>query len=101
MTYNPAANLMLLCCCILFVFSSARADMVTEDDLLADIHLVSSVTHMNQTLDQTPAAVTIIDRRTIKASAACRCAGFISASSRVSRLLCQCQFPGSDLPRSG
>ena len=70
MTYNPAANLMLLCCCILFVFSSARADMVTEDDLLADIHLVSSVTHMNQTLDQTPAAVTIIDRRTIKASAA-------------------------------
>ncbi|MGB1244458.1 MAG: hypothetical protein ACPG88_03400, partial [Porticoccaceae bacterium] len=44
--------------------------VVTEDDLLTDIHMVSSVTHMNQTLDKTPAAVTIIDRRTIEASAA-------------------------------
>jgi iron complex outermembrane receptor protein len=48
----------------------AVAAVVTEDDLLTDIHMVSSVTHMNQTLDKTPAAVTIIDRRTIEASAA-------------------------------
>lgn len=51
--------------------ASSLADIVvTEDDLLADIHLVSSVTHMNQPQSQTPAAVTIIDRRTIDASAA-------------------------------
>lgn len=53
-----------------FVLMPVMAAVVTEDDLLTDIHMVSSVTHMNQTLDKTPAAVTIIDRRTIEASAA-------------------------------
>lgn len=53
-----------------FALVPAVATVVTEDDLFTDIHMVSSVTHMNQTLDKTPAAVTIIDRRTIEASAA-------------------------------
>ena len=44
--------------------------VVTEEAVEADIHFVSSVTHFNQTLEKTPAAVTIIDRRTIEASAA-------------------------------
>ncbi len=45
-------------------------DMLTEDDLLVEIPIVSNVTHMQQTLAQTPAAVTIIDRQTIQASTA-------------------------------
>ena len=44
--------------------------VVTEEAVEADIHFVSSVTHFNQTLEKTPATVTIIDRRTIEASAA-------------------------------
>lgn len=44
--------------------------VITEDDLFADIDTVSGVTHMRQTLQQVPAAVTIIDRQTIEASAA-------------------------------
>ncbi len=50
--------------------SFADNDIITEDDVFGDLHFVSSVTHMNQTVDKTPAAVTIIDRRTIEASAA-------------------------------
>lgn len=46
------------------------APMVTEDDLLASIQVVNSVTHLDQTLPETPAAVTIIDRRMIEASPA-------------------------------
>lgn len=45
-------------------------DMLTEDDLLVEIPIVSSVTHMEQTLPQAPASVTIIDRQTIQASTA-------------------------------
>jgi iron complex outermembrane receptor protein len=44
--------------------------VITEDDLFADIDAVSGVIHMRQTLQQVPAAVTIIDRQTIEASAA-------------------------------
>ncbi len=44
--------------------------MVTESDLLADIQLVNAVTHMDQILPETPASVTIIDRRMIDASPA-------------------------------
>ena len=44
--------------------------MVTEGDLLVDIQRVNSVTHMDQTLPETPASVTIIDRRMIDASPA-------------------------------
>jgi len=58
----------------LFITASAMAaseiDMLTEDDLLVEIPIVSSVTHMEQTLPQTPASVTIIDRQTIQASTA-------------------------------
>ena len=49
---------------------SAASPVITEDDLFGELHLVSSVTHMKQRVDKTPAAVTIIDRRTIEASAA-------------------------------
>lgn len=49
---------------------AATMPMVTEDDVLADIKLVHSVTHLDQTLPETPAAVTIIDRRMIDASVA-------------------------------
>jgi iron complex outermembrane receptor protein len=42
----------------------------TEDDLFVEIPMVQGPTHMDQTLAQTPASVTIIDRQTIQASAA-------------------------------
>ena len=48
----------------------AAESILTEDDLLADIGAVSGVIHMRQTLQQVPAAVTIIDRQTIEASTA-------------------------------
>ena len=55
----------------LSVSSALASDvMVTEDDLFADIQMVHSVTHMDQTLPETPASVTIIDRRMIDASPA-------------------------------
>ncbi len=50
--------------------ASSEVDMLTEDDLLVEIPIVSSVTHMEQTLPQAPASVTIIDRQTIQASTA-------------------------------
>jgi len=50
--------------------AASEIDMLTEDDLLVEIPIVSSVTHMEQTLPQTPASVTIIDRQTIQASTA-------------------------------
>jgi iron complex outermembrane receptor protein len=50
--------------------AAGEIDMLTEDDLLVEIPIVSSVTHMEQTLPQTPASVTIIDRQTIQASTA-------------------------------
>ena len=43
---------------------------ITEDDLFAEIDTVSGVTHLQQDLQQVPAAVTIIDRRTIESSTA-------------------------------
>jgi len=51
-------------------FSVAAEPVITEDDLFAEIDTVSGVIHMRQTLQQVPAAVTIIDRKTIEASAA-------------------------------
>ncbi|MFL2499416.1 MAG: TonB-dependent receptor plug domain-containing protein [Porticoccaceae bacterium] len=44
--------------------------IITEEDLLAEIDYVSGVTHLKQDLEQAPAAVTIIDRRTIESSTA-------------------------------
>ena len=44
--------------------------VLTETDFLVDIPIVQAPTHMDQTLAQTPASVTIIDRRTIQASTA-------------------------------
>jgi iron complex outermembrane receptor protein len=44
--------------------------VLTEDDLLVEIPMVQGPTHMTQTLAQTPASVTILDRQTIQASAA-------------------------------
>ena len=46
----------------------AETAILTEEDLLVEIPMVSSVTHMQQTLPQTPASVTILDRETIQAS---------------------------------
>ena len=44
--------------------------VLTEDDFLVEIPMVQGPTHMTQTLAQTPASVTILDRQTIQASAA-------------------------------
>lgn len=44
--------------------------VITEEDLFAEIDYVSGVTHLKQDLKQVPAAVTIIDRRTIESSTA-------------------------------
>ena len=43
---------------------------LTEEDIFAEIASVTGVTHLKQSLSQVPAAVTIIDRRTIEASTA-------------------------------
>ena len=64
-----SVNLLLPVALVMPVLSAAQA-MVTEDDLLGDIQMVHSVTHMDQTLPETPASVTIIDRRMIDASPA-------------------------------
>jgi iron complex outermembrane receptor protein len=48
----------------------ADRGVITEDDLFAEIDYVSGVTHLKQDLQQVPAAVTIIDRRTIESSTA-------------------------------
>jgi len=48
---------------------SAQA-LLTEEDIFAEIDSVTGVTHLKQSLSQVPAAVTIIDRRTIEASTA-------------------------------
>ena len=62
---------LLLCPAALVISAAALGDsMVTEGDLLADIQRVNSVTHMDQTLPEAPASVTIIDRRMIDASPA-------------------------------
>ena len=58
---------------LLVVWSSyALTDdwVITENDLFAEIDTVSGVTHLQQDLQQVPAAVTIIDRRTIESSTA-------------------------------
>ncbi len=44
--------------------------VLTEADFLVEIPVARGPTHMDQTLAQTPASVTILDRRTIEASAA-------------------------------
>ena len=44
--------------------------LLTEEDVFAEIGSVTGVTHLKQSLSQVPAAVTIIDRRTIEASTA-------------------------------
>lgn len=44
--------------------------LITEDDLFAEIDSITGVTHLKQEIDQVPAAVTIIDRRTIESSTA-------------------------------
>ena len=44
--------------------------LLTEEDVYAAIDSVTGVTHLKQSLSQVPAAVTIIDRRTIEASTA-------------------------------
>ena len=48
----------------------ADRGVITEDDLFAEIDYVSGVTHLKQDLQEVPAAVTIIDRRTIESSTA-------------------------------
>ena len=50
------------------VFSAQ--ELLTEEDVFAEIDSVTGVTHLKQSLSQVPAAVTIIDRRTIEASTA-------------------------------
>jgi iron complex outermembrane receptor protein len=44
--------------------------LLTEEDIFAEIDSVTGVTHLKQSLSQVPAAVTVIDRRTIEASTA-------------------------------
>ena len=50
--------------------ASSSDGIITEEDLFAEIDFVSGVTHLKQDLKQVPAAVTIIDRRTIESSTA-------------------------------
>jgi iron complex outermembrane receptor protein len=56
------------------LFASAQVyseyGLLTEEDVFAEIDSVTGVTHLKQSLSQVPAAVTIIDRRTIETSTA-------------------------------
>jgi iron complex outermembrane receptor protein len=56
----------------LFLSNQVFSDygLLTEEDVFAEIASVTGVTHLKQSLSQVPAAVTIIDRRTIEASTA-------------------------------
>jgi iron complex outermembrane receptor protein len=56
----------------LFLSNQVFSDygLLTEEDVFAEIESVTGVTHLKQSLSQVPAAVTIIDRRTIEASSA-------------------------------
>lgn len=58
---------------ITYIFSIevfAHNWVITEEDLFAEIDSVTGVTHLKQDLEQVPAAITIIDRRTIESSTA-------------------------------
>lgn len=69
----------------LAVSTTGAPVIVTEDDLLTDIPMVTSVTHMDQTLLQAPASVTIIDRETIQASTAVALIDFFPSKCCVNR----------------
>ncbi len=66
----------LLVLSLLLIAKSASAqdanpeDFLTETDLLTDVMLVNSATHLPQKASDAPAAITIIDRRMIEASGA-------------------------------
>jgi iron complex outermembrane receptor protein len=53
-----------------FGMASARGEALTESDYLGDFPVVLSVSRLVQPLDETPGAVTIIDRDTIRRSGA-------------------------------
>ena len=55
---------------VLSSYAASDDWVITEDDLFAEIDTISGVTHLQQDLQQVPAAVTIIDRRTIESSTA-------------------------------
>lgn len=67
-------NLQRLSLLMLMLSASAQVfseqGLLTEEDVFAAIDSVTGVTHLKQSLSQVPAAVTIIDRRTIEASTA-------------------------------
>jgi len=52
------------------IHPSRAADSLTEQDYLADMPVVLSVSRLAQRLDETPGAVTVIDRDTIRLSGA-------------------------------
>ena len=68
-TKKNTAPMLLVMALVISEFTVGDS-MVTEGDLLVDIQRVNSVTHMDQTLPEAPASVTIIDRRMIDASPA-------------------------------
>ena len=69
---NPELKTYFLVMVALFfsVAVFAGNGLITEDDLFAEIDSITGVTHLKQEIDQVPAAVTIIDRRTIESSTA-------------------------------
>jgi iron complex outermembrane receptor protein len=68
--FRNKAYLLVLASGIFSTCVLADHGVITEDDLFAEIDHVSGVTHLKQDLQQVPAAVTIIDRRTIESSTA-------------------------------
>ena len=74
---NPTHHLSLLpASCVMLVMGSISqaqaqpADSVTENDFLSDLPIVLSVSRLPQRLDETPGAVTILDRDMIRLSGA-------------------------------
>lgn len=66
---KPTLRAACLMLCALNVFGTAWAgELLSEEDFLGNLPTVLSVSRLAQPLDEAPAAVTIIDRETIRAS---------------------------------
>ena len=67
---NLHSRPLLFLCCLAASASAQQRGAVTEKDYLDDVPVVLSVSRLPQRLDETPGAVTIIDRQMIRMSGA-------------------------------
>jgi len=67
---SSGATLALWCGSVAHALADSGARLVSEADLFAEVPIVISATRLAQRTDETPVAVTVIDRETIDASGA-------------------------------